>query len=128
MRFATDNINVEDDSGPVRYMQTAALEVTAIPFRNIKIWISSTVLLFTLQVLPEWMETVKMYDIYGGKGVEGSPVLIKEEKQKKKEDFRNGEMCSLCETKISCQLFCNCPANQIAVFIEAGKALFDFLI
>ena len=36
------------------------------------------------------METVKMYDIYGGKGVEGSPVLIKEEKQKKKEDFRNG--------------------------------------
>ena len=33
-----------------------------------------------------------MYDIYGGKGAAGSPVLIKEERERKSEDFRNGEM------------------------------------
>ena len=38
------------------------------------------------------METVKMYDIYGGKGAAGPPVLIKEERERKSEDFRNGEM------------------------------------
>ena len=33
-----------------------------------------------------------MYDIYGGKGAAGPPVLIKEERERKSEDFRNGEM------------------------------------
>ena len=38
------------------------------------------------------METVKLYDIYGGQGVAGSPpVPIKEEKERKSEDFQNGE-------------------------------------
>ena len=36
-----------------------------------------------------------MYDIYGGKGVAGSPVLIKEEKERKSEDFRNSEIYTL---------------------------------
>ena len=36
-----------------------------------------------------------MYDIYGGKGVAGSPpVLIKEEKERKRGKLRNGEMQS----------------------------------
>ena len=40
------------------------------------------------------METVKLYDIYGGQGVAGSPpVPIKEEKERKSEDFQNGEKC-----------------------------------
>ena len=41
------------------------------------------------------METVKLYDIYGGQGVAGSPpVPIKEEKERKSEDFQNGEKCN----------------------------------
>ena len=40
------------------------------------------------------METAKLYDIYGGRGVDGSPILVKEEKERKSGDFKNGEKCN----------------------------------
>ena len=41
-----------------------------------------------------------MYDIYGGKGAAGLPVLIKEEKERKSEDFRKGEIQFLCNNNV----------------------------
>ena len=37
---------------------------------------------------------MKLYDIYGGRGVDGSPILVKEEKERKSGDLKNGEECN----------------------------------
>ena len=44
----------------------------------------------SVQVLPEWMETAKMYDIYGGKGIAGPTVSLEKENKRNRDKNRNG--------------------------------------
>ena len=51
-----------------------------------------------VQVLPEWMKTAKMYDIYGGKGIAGPTVSLEKENKRDSDKNRNGmtsEKCTL---------------------------------
>ena len=43
-----------------------------------------------VQVLPEWMKTAKMYDIYGGKGIAGPTVSLEKENKRDSDKNRNG--------------------------------------
>ena len=45
-----------------------------------------------VQVLPEWMKTAKMYDIYGGNGIAGPTVSLEKENKRDNDKNRHGMM------------------------------------